>query len=153
MAIPEVIENLPQFCYPGNFQLKFHFLKYYYNYCFIDGAFISKKELEAEISSFLLTDIEGNKTYGVVLKYFREYYCCLSVSQLPASLYYLIDSFFLQESENGFKYQLIQINEEYDATEENKNYFLVYVPIAILLLSKYSYYNLFKDCLSWQNIS
>ena len=44
-----------------------------------EDEYIYKKAPEPEVISFLLTDIEGNKTYAIALKYHREFYCCLNV--------------------------------------------------------------------------
>ena len=47
-------------------------------------------------------------------------------------------------------FELIQINDEEDLTEENKNYNLVHVPTSIVLISKFFYYDLLKECASKQ---
>lgn len=79
----------------------------------------------------MLTDIEGRKKFAVVLTYTREFYCCKK-----------------EPSEDSDSYELIEVNDQDDVTEEKKNYMVVYVPTSIVLISKFFYYNLLKDCLS-----
>lgn len=44
-------------------------------------------------------------------------------------------------------FQLIDINNE-DETEAHKNYFFVYIPTSIVLISKFSYFSVLKECVS-----
>lgn len=43
---------------------------------------------------------------------------------------------------------LFDVNSESDETEEKRNYLLVYVPTSIVLISKFSYLNILKECIS-----
>lgn len=45
-----------------------------------DGITILKQNQEPTVHSFVITDIEGRKKYATVLNYYREFYCCQSVS-------------------------------------------------------------------------
>ncbi len=96
---------------------------------FLDNAVILKESLDPSVHSFVITDIEGRKKYAAVLTYYREFYSCPN-----------------EFNEN--EHELIPINDEEDLTEENKNYNLVYVPTAIVFITRYFYYDLLKWCLS-----
>jgi hypothetical protein len=55
---------------------------------------------------------------------------------------------YLQKKKNESEFKLIRIDDEADETEEKKDYMLVYVPTSIILISKFSYLQVLKDCVS-----
>ena len=58
----------------------------------------------------------------------------------------IIINYSIQDLNENF--ELIPINDEEDLTEDNKNYYNVYVPTSIVLISKFFYYELLKECAS-----
>ncbi len=43
---------------------------------------MKRKIDEPTIHSFVLTDIDGNKTFAITLNFYREFYCCVQVSSI-----------------------------------------------------------------------
>ncbi|CAF0739726.1 unnamed protein product [Brachionus calyciflorus] len=92
-------------------------------FCFPNKCYASKLYIKPSIHSFVLTDIEGRKKYSIVLIYYREFYC----------------------SKNKDNFELLESDED---AEEKRNYFHVYIPTAIILISQFSYFTILKECLS-----
>jgi hypothetical protein len=58
-----------------------------------EPVFVKRKAIDASIHSFILTDLDGNKTFAIVMTYYREFYCCTEVSYIIIN-----NSFYVQTS-------------------------------------------------------
>ena len=43
---------------------------------------------------------------------------------------------------------MVDVNDEEDLTEEQKDYILIYIPTALVLVSKFFYFDVLHDCVS-----
>lgn len=104
VSVPKDIDllGLPQLCFPG-------------------GLRISRELQEDHFHFLVLTDVLGNRTYGIVAQCYRS----------------LKEGHYLP---NG---QL-----SWNSSQTDKVYGL-YAPVAVCVISKFPYYNAFKDFLSW----
>ncbi|RNA08615.1 DENN domain-containing 3-like, partial [Brachionus plicatilis] len=96
-------------------------------FCFPNQAFVSKLKIDPFVHSFVLTDMEGKKKFSVALTYFREFYC--------------------SKNDETNMFELVEIFSE-DEMKEKRNYFQIYVPTSIILMSQFSYFDVLKDCVS-----
>ncbi|XP_006830790.1 PREDICTED: DENN domain-containing protein 3 [Chrysochloris asiatica] len=104
ISVPNDVDllALPQLCFPG-------------------GVCVSPEPKEDCIHFLVLTDVCGNRTYGVVAQYYRpvhDEYC-----------------FY-----NG--------KTHWESSRQTVSTAGCYVPFAVCVISRYPYYNALKDCLS-----
>ncbi|XP_074120769.1 DENN domain-containing protein 3 isoform X2 [Sminthopsis crassicaudata] len=104
VSIPNGVDlnALPQLCFPG-------------------GLCVAPEPKEDRVHFLVLTDVCGNRTYGVVAQYYKPvqdehcFYNGKTHWELPGQIMHAVSCF---------------------------------VPFAICLISRYPYYNAFRDCLS-----
>ncbi|KAG8441577.1 hypothetical protein GDO86_010673 [Hymenochirus boettgeri] len=104
ITVPKDIDlvGLPQLCFPGGLQL-------------------SLEPKESCFHFLVFTDVLGNRTYGVVMQYYR------SVQDVIGS-------------PNG------QVTRDYSTS--NTKTCSIFIPFALCVISRYPYYSALKDCLS-----
>ncbi|XP_033855565.3 DENN domain-containing protein 3-like isoform X4 [Acipenser ruthenus] len=103
ISVPKDIDliGLPQLCFPGGLQVV--------------------NESKADHFHFLVfTDVFGNRTYGVVVQYYKP----------------------VQFPEDGSRYQNVHVHWNLAKAPR------LYAAVGICVISKYAYYNALKDCLS-----
>lgn len=91
---------LPQLCFPG-------------------GVCVASEPKEDYIHFLVLTDVCGNRTYGVVAQYYRP----------------LHDEYCFYNGKSHWEPSMSSARR--------------FVPFAVCVVSRFPYYNSLKDCLSW----
>ncbi|XP_031553749.1 DENN domain-containing protein 3-like isoform X2 [Actinia tenebrosa] len=98
--------------------------------CLPEGGFVYEQPKDETVHHLVLTDIDGNRTYS----------CCLSIYK----------PYMAKENENvPGSYDLVYMDPSCDENAiKDSEYVKCYVPLCCCLISKYPYFNIFKDCLS-----
>uniref|UniRef100_A0A8C3W9U2 UDENN domain-containing protein n=1 Tax=Catagonus wagneri TaxID=51154 RepID=A0A8C3W9U2_9CETA len=105
VGIPDGVDllALPQLCFPG-------------------GMCVASEPKEDCVHFLVLTDVCGNRTYGVVAQYYRP----------------------LQDKHCFYNGQT-----QWEASRPSGSAADCFVPFAVCVVSRFPYYNALKDCLSW----
>ncbi|XP_064652222.1 DENN domain-containing protein 3-like isoform X2 [Lineus longissimus] len=93
--------------------------------CFPEGAYVSSIKSPEQVQYQVLTDITGNRTYATCLTLYRP--------------------FIAKKSRSGATFNLQ--HEDAGVTQESDEV-KCYVPVCLILISKYPYLTVLKDCLS-----
>ncbi|XP_077990292.1 DENN domain-containing protein 3-like [Glandiceps talaboti] len=91
--------------------------------CLPDGGYVYRSQLDACLHSLVLTDIKGNRSYALCLTYYRS---------------------FIATRESDDSYELALDTGSPTVTDTQR----CYIPTCVVLMSKYPYYSVIKDCLS-----
>ncbi|KAM8967231.1 DENN domain-containing protein 3 isoform 2-T2 [Pelodytes ibericus] len=89
--------------------------------CFPGGLKMTLEPKENHFHFLVFTDVCGNRTYGVVVQFYRSIQDALGLC-------------------NGHAF--------WDSSSRNAKACEIYVPFAVCVISRYPYYNALKDCLS-----
>ncbi|KAK3087290.1 hypothetical protein FSP39_004285, partial [Pinctada imbricata] len=109
---------------PSEFPISEEVIKAITTFCFPDGMKIYEEKKDCYTHFLVLTDIQGNKTYATCLTFYR--------------------SFIVEKDGDGNEY----VSLEASNSTLTKGQYRCYIPHCCVLISKYPYFTVMKDCLS-----